>query len=93
MIPEIWQVRETLQCREISKKIPRIERGRRRCLMLKFICFRDIDFDCDFEAWGETEEELFRKALEHGRIYHGMEYIPIDLQERMRKRIREENAA
>jgi predicted small metal-binding protein len=61
--------------------------------MPKFICFRDIDFDCDFEAWGETEEELFRKALEHGRIYHGMGYIPIDLQERMRKRIREEKAA
>jgi predicted small metal-binding protein len=61
--------------------------------MLKFICFRDIDFDCDFEAWGETEEVLFRKVLEHGKVYHGMEYIPADLQERMRKRIREENAA
>jgi predicted small metal-binding protein len=45
--------------------------------MPKIICSRDIDFDCDFEAWGETEEELFRKVLEHGRTYHGMEYIPI----------------
>ena len=42
---------------------------------------------------GETEEELFRKVLEHGRTNHGMEYIPIDLQEKMRKIIREENAA
>jgi predicted small metal-binding protein len=75
------------------KKIRRIERGRRRCLMPKNICSWDIDFDCDFEAWGETEEELFRKVLEHGRTYHGMEYIPIDLQEKMRKIIREENAA
>jgi predicted small metal-binding protein len=61
--------------------------------MPKIICSWDIDFDCDFEAWGETEEELFRKVLEHGRIYHGMEYIPIVFQERMRKRIREEKAA
>jgi predicted small metal-binding protein len=61
--------------------------------MPKIICSWDIDFDCDFEAWGETEEELFCKVLEHGRIYHGMEYIPIAFQERMRTRIREEKAA
>jgi predicted small metal-binding protein len=61
--------------------------------MPKIICSRDIDFDCDFETWGETEEELFRKVLEHGRTYHGMEYIPLDLQEKMRKLIREEKTA
>jgi predicted small metal-binding protein len=61
--------------------------------MPKIICSCDIDFDCDFEASGETEEELFRKVLEHGRTYHGMEYIPITLQEKMRKILREENAA
>jgi predicted small metal-binding protein len=61
--------------------------------MPKFICFRDMDFDCDFEAWGETEEELCRNALEHGKIFHGMEYIPKDLLENIRKRIREEHAA
>ena len=61
--------------------------------MPKIICSWDIDLDCDFEVWGETEEELFHKVLEHGRKYHGMEYIPIDLQEKMRKIIREENAA
>jgi predicted small metal-binding protein len=75
------------------KKIRWIERGRRGCFMPKIICSWDIDFDCDFEAWGETEEELFRKVLEHARTYHGMEYIPMDLQEKMRKIIREENAA
>jgi predicted small metal-binding protein len=61
--------------------------------MPKIICSRGIDFDCDFEARGETEEELFLKVLDHGRVYHGMEYIPLDLQERIRKRIRGENAA
>jgi len=29
-----------------------------------------------------------RNDLEHGRAYHGMEEIPKDLQETMRKRIR-----
>jgi predicted small metal-binding protein len=61
--------------------------------MPKIICSCDIDFDCNFEASGETEEELFHKVLEHGRTYHGMEYIPIALQEKMRKLLREENAA
>jgi predicted small metal-binding protein len=44
-------------------------------------------------ARGETEEELFRKALEHGRAEHGMTEIPKDLKEKMRKLIREEKAA
>ena len=42
---------------------------------------------------GETEEELFRNALEHGRTFHGMKEIPKDLQEKMRSLIREEKAA
>ena len=61
--------------------------------MPKIICSWDIDFDCDFEAWGETEEELFRNALEHGRKFHGMKEISKDLQEKMRKLIQEEKAA
>jgi predicted small metal-binding protein len=42
---------------------------------------------------GETEEELFRNALEHGKAFHGMKEIPKDLQEKMRNLIREEKAA
>ena len=64
--------------------------------MPKVLGFRDTGVaavDCDFEAWGETEEELFRNALEHGRTFHGMEDLPEDLQERMRKFIREEKTA
>jgi predicted small metal-binding protein len=42
---------------------------------------------------GETEEELFRNALEHGKAFHGMTEIPMDLQEKMRTFIKEEKAA
>jgi predicted small metal-binding protein len=49
--------------------------------------------DCDFVVRGETEEELFRNALEHGKALHGMKEISKDLQEKMRTLIREEKAA
>jgi len=61
--------------------------------MPKVIHCRDAGVDCDFVARGETEEELFRNALEHGRAFHGMTEIPKDLQEKMRTLIREEKAA
>ncbi|HET7319131.1 MAG TPA: DUF1059 domain-containing protein [Nitrospirota bacterium] len=61
--------------------------------MPKVISCRDAGVDCDFVARGETEEELFRNAFEHGRKSHGMKEIPKDLQEKMRKLIREEKAA
>jgi predicted small metal-binding protein len=46
-----------------------------------------------FRGPGGADEELFRNALEHGRKFHGMKEIPKDLQEKMRKLIREEKAA
>ena len=61
--------------------------------MPKVIRCRDAGVDCDFVVRGETEEELFRNALEHGRTFHGMKEIPPDLQEKMRKLTREEKAA
>jgi len=59
----------------------------------KALSCRDAGVDCDFVVRGETEEELFRNALEHGRTFHGMKEIPKDLQEKMRSLIREEKAA
>jgi len=61
--------------------------------MPKVMRCRDAGVDCDFVARGETEEELFRNAFEHGREFHGMKEIPKDLQEKMRTLIREEKAA
>jgi predicted small metal-binding protein len=68
-------------------------RGEGGYFMPKVIRCRDAGVDCDFVVRGETEEELFRNALEHGRAFHGMKEIPNDLQEKMRTLIREEKAA
>lgn len=61
--------------------------------MPKVIHCRDAGVDCDFVVRGETEEELFRNALEHGRREHGMAEIPEDLKAKMRRLIRDEKAA
>lgn len=61
--------------------------------MSKVIHCRDAGVDCSFIVRGETEEELFRKALEHGEKAHGMTELSPDLKEKMRKLIREEKAA
>ena len=61
--------------------------------MTKVIRCQDAGVDCDFVVRGETEEELFRNALEHGKAFHGMKEIPKDLQDKMRILIREEKAA
>jgi predicted small metal-binding protein len=73
--------------------IPGIDKGKRRDIMPKVIRCRDAGADCDFVVRGETEEELFRNALEHGMDFHGMKEIPKDLREKMRTLIREEKAA
>ena len=61
--------------------------------MSKVIRCRDAGVDCDFVVRGETEEELFRNALEHGKAFHGMTEITKDLQEKMRTLSQEEKAA
>lgn len=60
--------------------------------MAKVIYCRDAGVDCDFVVRGETEEELFRKALEHGRAVHGMTEISEELKGKMRDLIKEEAA-
>ena len=70
-----------------------MEKGKRRDLMPKVIRCQDGGADCDFVVRGETEEELFRNALERVRNFHGMKEITKDFQEEMRKLIREEKAA
>lgn len=61
--------------------------------MSKFIRCSDAGVDCSFVARGETEEELFRNALEHGKKDHGMTELSPELKEKMRALIREDKAA
>lgn len=61
--------------------------------MSKVIRCSDAGVDCSFVVRGETEEELFRNALEHGKEAHGMTELSPELKEKMRTLIREEKAA
>ena len=38
--------------------------------MDKILRCKDTGFDCEFEACGHTEEELFKKAGDHARTVH-----------------------
>jgi AhpD family alkylhydroperoxidase len=48
---------------------------------------RDVGVDCDFVARGKTEEEIFKKAAEHGKKAHNMKEISPELLEKARAAI------
>lgn len=57
--------------------------------MPKKLSCRDVGVDCDFEATGETVEEIMQKAAQHAKEAHGMTEIPQELIEKCQKAIRE----
>lgn len=61
--------------------------------MAKVVKCRDVGVDCDFEARGQTEQEVLRNAAEHARTAHGMKEIPPELAVKVKAAIREEKAA
>jgi predicted small metal-binding protein len=48
--------------------------SRRRNTMEKLLRCRDMDFD--FEACGDTPEEVLKTAIDHARAIHGLQGIP-----------------
>ena len=58
--------------------------------MTKVISCRDVGMDCDFEARGETEQEIMEKCAEHARSDHGMTEIPVELAAKVRAAIHDE---
>ena len=58
--------------------------------MAKIIRCRDVGVDCDFEARGETEQEVLDQCAEHGRTAHGMQELTPELVAKVRAAIREE---
>ena len=58
--------------------------------MAKIIRCRDVGVDCDFEARGETEQEVLDQCAEHGRTAHGMQELSPELVAKVRAAIREE---
>jgi predicted small metal-binding protein len=58
--------------------------------MAKVISCRDVGMDCDFEAHGETEQEILQQCAEHARAEHGMTEIPPDVQAKVKAAIHDE---
>jgi predicted small metal-binding protein len=58
--------------------------------MAKVLRCKDVGVDCKFEAHGETEEELLKKAVEHAQTVHNMKEIPKEVVEKVRAAIHDE---
>lgn len=44
--------------------------------MAKSLSCRSVGLNCDWEATGETVEEIMQQAAEHAKSAHGMEITP-----------------
>ena len=55
--------------------------------MTKVLSCRDVGVDCDFEAKGETVEEIMNQTAEHAKEAHNMKEIPDWLVEKCKKAI------
>jgi predicted small metal-binding protein len=56
--------------------------------MPSFKC-KDIGMDCPFEASAPTEDELMKKIAQHAKEAHGMETVPPETMEKIKKAIKE----
>jgi predicted small metal-binding protein len=57
--------------------------------MAKTITCRDVGVDCDFQATGETVDDVLRQCADHAKSAHGMEEIPPELAAKVQSAIRE----
>jgi predicted small metal-binding protein len=60
--------------------------------MAKVLRCREVGVDCDFEARGESEEEILQKCAEHAKSAHGTDEIPPELAAKVSGAIREEDS-
>ena len=58
--------------------------------MPKVVRCREVGVDCDFEARGETTEDVLRQCAEHARSDHGMTEIPPELAAKVQASIKDE---
>jgi predicted small metal-binding protein len=59
---------------------------------MKVIQCRSVGVDCDYEARGNTVEEVLAQCAEHARKEHGMTEIPPELESKVRAAVRDEPA-
>ena len=62
-------------------------------VQMKVIRCRDVGVDCDFEAHGESVEDVLNQCGEHARTAHGMSEISQELLEKVKSAIHDEGAA
>lgn len=60
--------------------------------MSKIVSCREVGMDCDFEARGETEQEVLQKCAEHAKSAHGMDEIPADVAAKVRASIHDDRS-
>ncbi len=58
--------------------------------MAKVLRCRDVGIDCDFEARGESVEEIMAHAAKHAKEDHGMDDIPPEVVEKVKEAIHDE---
>jgi predicted small metal-binding protein len=61
--------------------------------MTKIVRCRDVGVDCDFEARGQTDEEIIKQCEKHARSVHGMDELSVDMKAKVKAAIHEEKAA
>lgn len=57
---------------------------------MKVIRCRDVGVDCDFVARGRTVEDVLAQCAAHAKSDHGMDAIPLELQEKVRAAVQDE---
>ncbi|MEQ9618062.1 MAG: DUF1059 domain-containing protein [Deltaproteobacteria bacterium] len=58
--------------------------------MAKVLRCREVGVDCDFEAKGESVEEIMAQAAKHAKEDHGMDEIPQEMIDKVREAIHDE---
>jgi predicted small metal-binding protein len=61
--------------------------------MNKVLKCNDLNPGCSFEARGNTDEDVLKKAAEHTKTVHKMHEIPPDVLDKARSAIRDESKA
>jgi predicted small metal-binding protein len=58
---------------------------------MKLLACKDVGFDCDYAAIGETTAAVLRNIGEHMITYHGMMEITIEENNEWRSKIQDES--
>ncbi|HXR78855.1 MAG TPA: DUF1059 domain-containing protein [Bryobacteraceae bacterium] len=58
--------------------------------MPKVVRCREVGVDCDFEARGETEQEVLKACAEHAKSAHNMDEIPPELASKVQAAMHDE---